>query len=96
MNIKSKEAAMSSMVDLWKQSNMTKKDFAMEHGISYDSFRYWTLKLCPEESIRRTCYKDQDFSFIEINQEEFKAESSRTPQIELTLPNGIQLKIYQT
>lgn len=44
--------------------------------------------------MKRTCYKDQDFSFIELNQEEFKEESSRTPQIELTLPNGIQVKIY--
>jgi hypothetical protein len=94
MNIISKESEMISMVELWKQSNQTKKDFAMEHGISYDSFRYWAHKLCPEESIRRTCYKDQDFSFIELNQEEFKQASSRLPQIELTLPNGIQLKIY--
>ncbi len=94
MNIISKEAEMSSMVELWKQGEKTKKDFAMEHGISYDSFRYWTHKLCPEESIRRTSFKDQDFSFIELTQENFKSEGSRIPQIELTLPNGIQLKIY--
>jgi hypothetical protein len=94
MDIISKEAEMSSMVELWKQSNQTKKDFAMAHGISYDSFRYWTHKLCPEESIRRTCYKDQDFSFIELTKENFNLEQSRTPQVELTLPNGIQLKIY--
>ena len=94
MNIISKESEMISMVELWKQSNQTKKDFALEHGISYDSFRYWTHKLCPEVSIRRTSYKDQDFSFIEIKQDDFKQESCRTAQIELTLPNGIQLKIY--
>lgn len=94
MSILSKETRMVSLVELWKQSNKTKKQFAQEHGMSYDSFRYWTLKLCPEESMKRTCYKDQDFSFIELNQEEFKEESSRTPQIELTLPNGIQVKIY--
>ena len=94
MSILSKEKRMVSLVELWKQSNKTKKQFAQEHGMSYDSFRYWSLKLCPEESIRRADINNQDFSFIEINQEEFKAESSRTPQIELTLPNGIQLKIY--
>lgn len=94
MNIITKESEMISMVELWKQSNQTKKDFAMKQGISYDSFRYWTHKLCPEESIRRTRYKDQEFSFIELTQENLKSESSRTPQIELTLPNGIQLKIY--
>jgi hypothetical protein len=90
----SKETQMVSLVELWKQSNKTKKQFAQEYGMTYDSFRYWTLKLCPEESMKRTSYKEHDFSFIELNQEEFKAGSSRTPQIELMLPNGIQLKIY--
>ena len=94
MNIISKESEMISMVELWKQSNQTKKDFAMKHGISYESFRYWTHKLCPEVSIRRTSYKEQDFSFIELTQENVKSEGSRMPQVELTLPNGIQLKIY--
>lgn len=94
MNILSKETQMVSAVELWKQSGMTKKDFAMEHGISYDSFKYWVRKLYSEEPIRRTDINNQAFSFIELNQEEFKQEHCRTPQIELTLPNGILVKIY--
>ena len=73
---------------------MTKKDFALANGISYDSIKYWIRKLYPEELNRRSEYINEDFSFIELTQENFKAEGSRTPQIELTLPNGIQLKIY--
>lgn len=94
MSILSKETQMVSVVELWKQSGMTKKDFALEHGISYDSFKYWIRKLYPDQPIRKADINIQDISFIELNQEEFKQDHCRTPQIELTLPNGIQLKIY--
>ena len=94
MNIVSKKTQMTSVVELWMNSGMTKKDFALANGISYDSIKYWIRKLYPEELNRRSEYINEDFSFIELTQENFKAEGSRTPQIELTLPNGIQLKIY--
>jgi len=94
MNIVSKKTQMTSVVELWRNSGMTKKDFALANGISYDSIKYWIRKLYPEELNRRSEYINEDFSFIELTQENFKAEGSRTPQIELTLPNGIQLKIY--
>jgi hypothetical protein len=95
MSILSKETQMTSVVELWKESGMSKKGFALKHGISYDSIKYWIRKFYPEEPTRRSSSNNnQDFSFIELNQEEFKAESSRAPQIELILPNGIQLKIY--
>lgn len=94
MSILSKQSQMISMVELWKQSGKTKKDFAEENGLSYHSLKYWIFKLYHQDRIRTSEHRNQDFSFIELNQEEFKPESSRTPQIELTLPNGIQLKIY--
>ena len=40
MSILSKQSQMISMVELWKQSGKTKKDFAEENGLSITNLRF--------------------------------------------------------
>lgn len=92
---------MIGKVDEWSRSSMSIRAFAQTLGISKSSFEYWVRK------VRGTTKPlDDSPEFIEMLQStpikvpspEAKAKPQpdhlTNPQIVLTFPNGLCLKIY--
>ena len=84
-----KQSAMFEYVEQWQQTNLTKKRFAEEHQLSVYSFRYWCdmYKQTHDNSL-------SEENFIEVHPENMGRQKVHQAQIEMTLPNGIQIKIY--
>jgi len=98
MTIHDREA-MIGKVDEWSRSSMSIRAFAQTLGISKSSFEYWVRK------VRGTTRQlDVSPTFIEMLQPtpikvpppEAKPQSGplANPQIVLTFPSGLCLKIY--
>ena len=89
---------MIARVDEWQRSSMSAGAFAQSMGISKSTFEYWVRKI--RETARTS---DDATAFIEMRPSvlpntlvEAKAQSkiSASPQIVLTFPSGLYLKIY--
>ena len=90
---------MISRVEQWKRSSMSAGAFAQTLGISKSSFVYWVRKV--RESTQPL---DNSPAFIEIQPSApIKVSPSQAisqsghlanPQIVLTFPSGLSLKIY--
>jgi transposase-like protein len=90
---------MIGKVDEWSRSSMSIRAFAQTLGISKSSFEYWVRKV--RETTRPL---DDSPAFIEMLQStpikvpppEAKPQPGHlsNPQIVLTFPNGLCLKIY--
>jgi hypothetical protein len=104
MTSEEKKYKMFSLVSLWRASGLTRKEFALQHGLQVPSFNYW-CKLQYNEIIKpqqgqsiKLSDQRQDISpsFIELVAQDtpLVQNSGRPVQIELQLPNGIILKIY--
>jgi len=89
---------MIARVDEWRQSSMSVETFAQASGISKSTFKYWVRKL-------RDKAKPADAfpGFIEMQQSvptkplpgaKAKSDILAKPQIVLTFPSGLCLKIY--
>jgi transposase-like protein len=86
------------MVEEWRQSGMTKGSFAQSRGIFQGTLEYWIRK------VRETGKSHQDDTpeFIELCSAPktekvdtpLQLESLVNPQIVLTFPSGLCLKIY--
>ena len=80
---------MFSLVEKWRESNLTRKVFAEQNGISLTSFDYW----CKKQSNEVLKNVDRP-TFIELTSNEEEREPINRPQIELKLPSGLVIKIY--
>ena len=67
---------MLSLIEQWKQSNSSQKEFARTHNIKFNTFKYWISK-------SRQLTKD-DSAFIELNNPVGAA-------VCLRYPNGVEL-----
>ena len=45
-----KRAEMTSLLESFEHSNQTIKDFCIEHGLNYHTFKYWRDKLGKDKS----------------------------------------------
>ena len=96
--LRQKSEEMIARVDEWRRSSMSVETFAQASGISKSTFNYWVRKL------RDKAKPANAFpGFIEMRQSvpakplpEAKAKSDILvqPQIVLTFPSGLCLKIY--
>ena len=87
--MENKRSIMFDYIGQWRQTNLTKKRFAEEHQISVYSFKYW-CKL-----YEQSCsFSLEGPKFIEVKPTKVVVEKVKQVQIELTLPNGLQIKIY--
>jgi len=80
---------MFSLVEKWRESDLTRKAFAQQNGISLTSFDYW----CKKQSNEVVKNVDQP-TFIELTSNAGARELINRPQIELSLPSGLVIKIY--
>ncbi len=89
-----KQSSMITLVKEWQQSGMTIGDFAKKTGVPKSTLGYWICKLKDENKVS----KGQLPQFIELDplpENPVNANSdSKKPQIELTFPGGLCLKIY--
>ena len=92
------QAMMFARVDEWEKSPMSMEDFAQTTGISKSTFKYWVRKA--RETVRTA---DDCPQFIEmgslvsaneLQESKNQSEILVTPQIVLTFPSGLCLKIY--
>jgi hypothetical protein len=84
-----KKRKMFSLVEKWRESNLTRKVFAEQNSISPTSFDYW----CKKQSNEVLKKVDQP-TFIELTSNEGARVQINRPQIELSLASGLVIKIY--
>ena len=84
-----KKNKMFTLVGQWRESGLSRKVFAKQHGIRSTSFDYW----CKKQSNEVLKNGDQP-SFIELTSNSGSREQNNRPQIELKLPSGLVIIIY--
>lgn len=78
-NLTEKRSAMLAMIEDWRSSGSSKKQYCLENGINEAKFYYWYSRLSEKES--------HHGRFIPIE------KSSGAREIELFYPNGVKLKV---
>jgi transposase-like protein len=77
MNREEKRREMEDLIEQWKESGKTQKDFAKEHDIRLSKLRYW---------IRKSREEREPEGFLSFS---LPGENS----IRLLYPNGIELQM---
>ena len=85
-----------------KESGMSLWVYCKQHGISYHSMQYWKKKLRKLDCKKLTPGKDMFIELAPPSQKETFSNRGQglgdpppvIPQVELTFPNGMILKIY--
>ena len=78
-NLKEKRSAMSAMIEDWRSSGKSKKEYCLEKGIKESKFYYWYARLHETETAA--------VGFIPIQ------KRSAVKEIEVFYPNGVKLKV---
>lgn len=95
--IRQNKSEMFARVNEWEKSAMSLEDFAKTIGIAKSTFKYWVRKA------RETSRLSDDYpQFIEMGQlvpantkgPKAQPDILTHPQIVLTFPSGLCLKIY--
>lgn len=87
MKEESKEAAMFDLVEQWRQSGKSQKQFSEENHIKLWTLLYWVQKY------RRSKTPEQGFASLTLAPEP-GARSGGNPKIEIELTGGIVVRIY--
>ncbi|WP_432713016.1 IS66 family insertion sequence element accessory protein TnpA [Pedobacter sp.] len=78
-NLEEKRSAMIAMIEDWRSSGKSKKQYCLEKGINAAKFYYWYSRSKETESTPGV--------FIPIE------KRSGTREIEVFYPNGVKLKV---
>jgi len=91
-----KNEKMSAHVEEWRRSGMSIREYSDSIGVSKGKFEYWVKKARVTNKV-----KNKFPGFIEISRSEKSSNcgqaqitTSPHPQIVLTFPSGLCLKIY--
>ena len=88
-----KREEMFTLIEKWKESGKTQKQFSRDHGITYSKFLYWTRKY--RQSFKRN---DNGFLPLEVvasNEESTSSnETFQQPRVEVEFKSGLTLRIY--
>jgi len=79
-----------------RESGMSIANYAKQTGITTTKLQYWIRKFMAQEAGKDTSLKFIDLSSFDIANHHSRAPQLQTcnPQITLTFPNGMCLKIY--
>ena len=92
MQESSKRERMFTLVEKWKESGKTQKQFSREYGITYSKFLYWTRKY------RQSSRNGNGFLPLEVvasNEESPGSdEALQHPRVEVEFKSGLTLRIY--
>lgn len=96
----SKKAQMFALVEQWRESGLTRKSFANQHGFESESFNYWCkkqytevvkadarIKISPNPRVALP-------GFVELASGLDMNAQSQPVRMELELPGGIRIRIY--
>ena len=96
----SKKEEMFLLVEQWRESSLSRKSFANQHGFNSESFNYWCKKQY-NEVIKGPIHiksspkpSTQTPGFVEITSEPDVFSNQQLIRMELELPGGIHIKIY--
>ena len=91
-----KNEQMFWLVDQWKESGLTRKVFAQQHGITDSKLEYWCRKR--DNKVARATAVATDFVELLAKQDAESDTAEKTtmamPRVELELSGGIRIKIY--
>jgi len=97
----SKKEKMFAMVEQWRESGMTRKSFAQQHGFKYESFNYWCKKQYNEvlkvDQPTKTSIQSSRATmpdFVELTSGLEMNDQVQPIRMEIELPGGIHIKIY--
>ena len=96
----SKKEEMFAIVEQWRESGMTRKSFAQQHGFKYESFNYWCKKqynevLKADQPIKVSPkFRVAKPGFIELASGLDMNVQGLPVRMELELGGGIRIKIY--
>ena len=86
-----KKSKMFALVAQWRESGLTRTVFAQQCGIGVASFDFW----CRKQYNEVVKFGDRSTpKFIELKDSVESSDKNIRTQIELTLPNGLLIKIY--
>ena len=91
-----------SWVCRWRESGLSKKDFAKIHDLPYGSLKYWVMSVMGQTTVKRTdseledkvIHSDESFVSLKIDND-YSDTLTGQPIMELQLSNGGMLRFYQ-
>jgi hypothetical protein len=97
----SKKEQMFALVEQWRESGMTRKSFAIQHGFKNESFNYWckkqyneVVKVDQPKKIPTQSSRAAMPDFVELTSGLDMNAQGQPIRMELELPGGIHIKIY--
>jgi len=91
------QSYMYSLVEEWKQSDLTKAEFSALKSLSYHQFNYWLKKYNKEIDTEQPKPEVSFFSIPENTNKEKKQSVSKFTDcktMQIDLPGGIIITIY--
>lgn len=91
------QSYMYSLVEEWKQSDLTKAEFSASKSLSYHQFNYWLKKYNKEIDPEQP---KPEVSFFSATDNPKKEKKQSTPKLtdrktmQIDLPGGITITIY--
>lgn len=91
------QSHMYSLVEQWKQSDLTKAAFSASKSLSYHQFNYWLKKYKKEIDSEQP---ESDVSFFSVAENPGKEKKQSAPKMterktmRIDLPGGITITIY--
>jgi hypothetical protein len=93
-----KHQTMISLVNKWKRSGIPIRSYAQQNGVSKSKFEYWVRKQKADAATRVPFAEFIEVGPLTENRESTndssQPPSEAPPQIVLTFPSGLCLKIY--
>ena len=91
-----KNELMIAHVEKWRHSGLTIREYSDSIGVSKGKFEYWTKKARSTNKAKNEYPEFVEIRSLEksLNYEQPQMPSSPNPQIVLTFPGGLCLKIY--
>ncbi len=91
-NQNNKKEEMFLAIEVWQESKVSQSKFCDREGISFHTFKYWYKKYKIENERSNNSRNKTVKTFIPVEVFSEPQQSLTDPgQIEITLPNGIQL-----
>jgi hypothetical protein len=93
MQAKTRREKMFALVEKWKATGKSQKQFSVDHGIKYSTFLYWTKKY------RQSTANNPNNGFLPLevlssNEHHNSTEHDLQPKVEVEFSSGITLRIY--
>lgn len=92
-----KNKTMFAHVEEWRRSGKSIRDYSDSIGVSTGKFEYWVKKVrnTTNAKMRQPEFVEIGTSGKGLNCGQTQWPSPANPQIELTLPGGLCIKIYR-